>query len=594
VTAFRVWAPAAGRVDVVVGDARHPTTSLQGGWWEAEIADVDPGADYAFSIDGGPPRPDPRGGRLPHGVHGPSRLVDHSSYRWRDAGARPVALADAVVYELHVGTFSPEGSFAGAASKLDHVVGLGATHVELMPVHSFPGRHGWGYDSVGLFAPHEPYGGPDGLKFLVDACHARGLGVILDVVYNHFGPEGNYLDEFGPYRTARFETPWGDAVNLGDRGANEVRRFFLDNALSWFRDYHVDALRIDAVHAFVDLTAVHFLEELAAEVHRLGRTLGRELTVIAESDLNDPRLLRSPERGGYGLDAQWSDDFHHALHVALTGERGGYYEDFAGLPDIARALERTWVYEGQLSRHRGRNHGRPPDGLAPNRFFGYLQNHDQVGNRAAGERMSALVDLARLKVGAALVLTAPFIPLIFAGEEWGASSPFLYFADHSDPGLREAVRDGRRREFAAFGWDPAVIPDPEDESTFRRSVLDWSELDRPWHAELLDWYRRLIALRRETAALRDGTRPHVILDAERGLLAAHRPGVSVLANLGAETATLELPVLAGPLTILRSDPAMLVGSPSVELPPIAVAVVAGRTGAAASPTGSRPAAGTGR
>jgi maltooligosyltrehalose trehalohydrolase len=592
VTALRVWAPRAGHVDAIVGDASHPMRPIQGDWWEVDVAEVDPEADYSFSVDGGPARPDPRGGRLPHGVHGPSRLVDHSSYRWRHAGGRPVPLADAVVYELHVGTFSPQGSFTGVASKLDHVVDLGATHVELMPVHSFPGRHGWGYDSVGLFAPHEPYGGPEGLKSLVDACHARELGVILDVVYNHFGPEGSYLDEFGPYRTARFETPWGDAVNFGDRGANEVRRFLLDNALSWFRDYHVDALRIDAVHAFVDLTAVHFLEELAAEVRDLGRSLGRQLFVIAESDLNDPRLLWSPERGGYGLDAQWSDDFHHALHVALTGERDGYYEDFAGLPDIARAFERTWVYQGQFSRHRGRNHGRPPDGLAPNRFLGYLQNHDQVGNRAAGERISALVDLARLKIGAALVLTAPFIPLVFAGEEWGASSPFLYFADHSDPGLREAVCDGRRREFAAFGWDPAAIPDPEDESTFRRSVLDWSELDRPPHAELLDWYRRLIALRRETAVLRDGTRPEVTLDAGHGLLAVHRPGVSVLANLGAETATLELPVFPGPLTILRSDAAILVGPSSVELPSIAVAIVAGRADGTASPTVSRPTAGT--
>jgi maltooligosyltrehalose trehalohydrolase len=574
VTVFRVWAPAASHVDVVAGGARHGMRPAGAGWWEADLPRVGMQADYAFALDGGPPRPDPRGGRLPNGVHRPSRLVDHAAYQWHDGDFQPVPLADGVVYELHVGTFSAGGTFDGVASRLDHLVRLGVTHVELMPVHSFPGRYGWGYDSVGLFAPHEPYGGPDGLKRLVDACHARGLAVILDVVYNHFGPEGNYLDEFGPYRTARFMTPWGDAVNLGDGGATEVRRFLIDNALSWFRDYHVDALRLDAVHALVDLTAVHFLEELAAEVHALGRSLGRSLLVIAESDLNDPRLLRAPELGGYGIDAQWSDDFHHALHVTLTGERDGYYEDFEGLADVARALERTWVYEGRFSRHRGRDHGRPADGLAPNRFLGYLQNHDQVGNRAAGERMAALVDPARLRVGAVLVLTAPFVPLLFAGEEWGASTPFLFFADHSDPGLREAVREGRRQEFAAFGWDPAAIPDPEDESTFRRSILDWSEVDRPLHADLLEWHRLLIALRRRLPVLRDGTRPEVTVDAARGLLAAHRPGVSVLVNLGAEAATLALPDLAGPLTIIGSEPGLSVQRGAATLPPVSVALVA--------------------
>jgi maltooligosyltrehalose trehalohydrolase len=578
VTAFRVWAPAASHVDLVADGTRHAMAAAGNGWWETDVPGVGPETDYAFSLDGGPPRPDPRGGRLPHGVHGPSRLVDHGAYRWREGGPGLVSLADGIVYELHVGTFSPEGTFDGVASRLDHLIRLGVTHVELMPVHSFAGRHGWGYDSVGLFAPHEPYGGPDGLRRLVEACHARGLGVILDVVYNHFGPEGNYLDEFGPYRTARFRTPWGEAVNFGDRGAAEVRRFVVDNALSWFRDYHVDGLRLDAVHALVDLTAVHILEEIALEVRALERSMGRRLLVIAESDLNDPRLLRSREQGGYGLDAQWSDDFHHALHVTLTGERDGYYEDFEGLADVARALERTWVYEGGYSRHRGRNHGRPAGGLAPNRFLGYLQNHDQVGNRAAGERMAALVDGARLRIGAALVLTAPFVPLVFAGEEWGATTPFLYFADHADPNLREAVGAGRRAEFAAFGWDPAVIADPEDESTFRRSVLDWSALGRSPYAGLLDWYRRLIALRRSLPVLRDGTRPQVTVDVERGLLAAHRPGVSVVVNLGSEPASLPLPAELGPATpatVLRSKSTVRVRRGSVDLPALSVAIVAG-------------------
>jgi maltooligosyltrehalose trehalohydrolase len=580
VTVLRVWAPAARRVDLATDGARYRMTSAKGGWWEIDVAAASVEAGYGFSLDGGPPRPDPRGQRLPDGVHGLSRLVDQAAYQWADGGFRPVPLADGVLYELHVGTFSPEGTFDGVVPRLDHLVRLGVTHVELMPVHSFPGHHGWGYDSVALFAPHEPYGGPDGLKRLVDACHARGLAVVLDVVYNHFGPEGNYLDEFGPYRTPRFTTPWGDAVNLGDRGALEVRRFLVDNALSWFRDYHVDALRLDAVHAFVDLTAVHLLEQLTAEAHALGRALGRSLLVIAESDLNDPRLLRDPGLGGYGIDAQWSDDFHHALHVTLTGERDGYYEDFEGLADVARALERTWVYEGRYSRHRGRDHGRPADGLAPNRFLGYLQNHDQVGNRVTGERLAALVDTARLKIGAALVLTAPFVPLIFAGEEWGASTPFLFFADHSDPGLWQAVREGRGQEFAAFGWDSSAIPDPEDEWTFRRSILDWSEVDRPPHAAILDWYRRLISLRRELPSLRDGSRPRVDVDEEKGLLALHRPGLSVLVNLGTEPATLPLAALPlvplpKPPTILRSDTRVRVGHGTVELPAVSVAIVAG-------------------
>ncbi len=587
-TTFRVWAPNASRVQLALGDARRDMAQTAGGWWTVDAFDLAPEADYAFALDGGPPRPDPRGQRLPSGVHGRSRSVDHDLYAWHDAGWNPPPLADGIVYELHVGTFSPEGTFDGVAARLDHLVWLGVTHVELMPVHSFPGRFGWGYDSVGLFSPHEPYGGPDGLKRLVDACHRRDLAVILDVVYNHFGPEGSYVDEFGPYRTNRFQTPWGSAVNFGDRGAAEVRRFIIDNAISWFRDYHVDALRLDAVHAFVDLTATHILEELASEVRSLESRLGRRLRVIAESDLNDPRLLRGPDQGGYGLDAQWSDDFHHAMHVALTGEKGGYYEDFEGLTDVAGALERTWVYEGRFSRHRGRNHGRPAIGLAPNRFLGYLQNHDQVGNRAAGDRMAALVDPARLRIGAALVLTAPFVPLLFSGEEWGASTPFLFFADHSDAELRVAVREGRRREFAAFGWDPAVIPDPEDESTFHRSVLDWAELERSPHAGLLDWYRRLIRLRRRMPVLRDGTRPQVDVDAERGLLAVHRPGVSVLINLGTQEASFRLAESAGVATVLRSDPGMKLRHGSAKLPAESVAIIAARSGAFLRTHANRP------
>jgi maltooligosyltrehalose trehalohydrolase len=415
-------------------------------------------------------------------------------------------------------------------------VDLGVTAVELLPVAQFPGRHGWGYDGVDLFAPHEAYGGPEGLVRLVDACHARGLGVVLDVVYNHLGPDGNHLRRFGPYFTDRYHTPWGDAVNLDDAGSDEVREFFLANACQWLRDYHVDGLRIDAVHAFFDRSAVHFLEELAVRVDALSHQVGRPLWLIPESDLNDPRLVRSREAGGFGLHASWSDDFHHALHAALTGERDGYYEDFGGLAPVARALERVYVYDGAYSAHRGRRHGRRATGLPGTRFVGYLQNHDQVGNRARGERTSHLLSTGRLAVGAALVLTAPFVPMLFQGEEWAASTPFPYFCDHEDPELARAVRDGRRREFQAFGWDPETIPDPGDPETFASAKLRWEERERSPHRELLAWHRELIALRRATPALSDGRmdRVRAHADEDAGTLRVERGPLVIAANLSDE------------------------------------------------------------
>ncbi len=512
----RVWAPEATGVELVLGEERRTMVAEDGGWWSSESVPF--GVDYAFAIDGGPARPDPRGEWLPGGVHGPSRRVDHTRFRWHDGGFRPTAPGSAVVYELHIGTFSAEGTFDGAIAHLDHLADLGVTHVEIMPVHAFPGRWGWGYDVAGFFAVHEPYGGPDGLKRFVDACHGRGLAVVLDVVYNHLGPEGCYLSAFGPYVTERFRTPWGGAVNLGDAGADEVRRFIIDNARLWLRDYHVDGLRLDAVHAFVDLTAIHLLEELAVAVEELAADVGRDLALIAESDLNDPRILHSRELGGYGLDAQWSDDFHHALHTTLTGEREGYYEDFAGFADLVRALERGWVYEGRYSRHRGRRHGRRSDGLSLERFLGYAQNHDQVGNRARGERLSQLVDARALRVAAAVVLCGPFVPLLFQGEEWGASTPFRFFADFDDEALGEAVRAGRRREFAAFGWRPEDVPDPIDPETFEASRLDREEIAREPHASLLDWHRQLIRVRAATTRPTAGSRPQLRADIEQGWL----------------------------------------------------------------------------
>ena len=421
VSEFRVWAPAADAVEVVTGGVRHPMAPQEDDWWAADVPGAGPGTDYSFRLDGGDLLADPRSRWQPQGVSGPSRRYEHGQFAWTDAGWRGVPLPGAVIYELHVGTFTPEGTFDAAISKLDHLAGLGIGAVELMPVAAFPGQWGWGYDGIGLWAVHQPYGGPDGLKRLVDACHARGLGVLLDVVYNHVGI-GNRLGDFGPYFTDAHSTPWGPAVNLDQPGSDEVRAFIIGNALMWLRDYHIDGLRLDAVHALEDHRALPLLEELAAATDALAAQLGRELVLIAESDLNDPRLVTAREAGGTGLTAQWSDDFHHALHSALTGEQQGYYADFGSLAVLAQTLTRVFRHDGSWSAFRGRSHGRPVDRLRTpaQRFLGYLQNHDQIGNRAAGDRLADLVPRGLLRVGAALLLTAPFTPMLFMGEEWGA------------------------------------------------------------------------------------------------------------------------------------------------------------------------------
>jgi len=566
-----VWAPGAGSVEAVVGGASVGMERGEGGWWHLAGEELRPGTRYAFCLDGADPLPDPRSRHQPEGVHGASAAV--GPFHWSDEGWRGVHLSSAVIYELHIGTFSPAGTFAGAIERLDHLVDLGVDVVEIMPVAEFPGRRGWGYDGVDLYAPHHGYGGPQGLAALVDACHARGLGVVLDVVYNHLGPAGNYLDRFGPYFTDRYATPWGRAVNFDGPGSDEVRRFFVDNACMWLTEYHVDGLRLDAVHAIVDTSARHILEDLAEAVHEVADATGRARFAIAESDLNDPRLVRPTDVGGHGLDAAWSDDFHHGLHVALTGERSGYYGDFEGLADVAAALTGGWVYRGQPSRHRGRRHGRPYAPLAGSRLVGYLQNHDQVGNRAAGERISALTSLERVKVGAALVLTSPFVPLLFQGEEWAASTPFQYFTDH-DPELGRAVSEGRRSEFAAFGWRPEEVPDPQDPDTFARSVLDWTERDRAPHAGMLEWYRRLIDLRRRTPALLDGRLDRVRAEVDRaaGTLVVTRGPVTVAANLGPAPARLAVEpaevVLASADGVGRCDDGR-----AVLVPPDSVAVL---------------------
>ena len=531
-----VWAPYADRVEAEVGSERLAMEpASRPGWWHVVVTDAGHGTDYAFRIDGGDPRPDPRSAWQPAGVHGPSRIYDHAQFDWTDDDWRGVPLAGAVLYELHVGTFTPEGTFDAAIERLDHLVDLGVDAVEVLPVASFDGPHGWGYDGVALYAVHEPYGGPDAFKRFVDACHARNIGVVLDCVYNHLGPSGNYLAEFGPYFTDAYQTPWGAALNYSRELSDEVRRWVFDNALMWLGDFHVDGLRLDAVHEIIDTRATHLLEELVTEVDALAAFVGRPLFLIAETDLNDPRLIKSREAGGYGLTAQWADDVHHAVHALLTGERQGYYRDFGSLHTLADAMISPYIHAGTWSSFRGRAHGRPVDtGIhAGYRFVTYLHNHDQVGNRATGDRMSSYVNPGLLKVGAALVLCSPYTVMLFMGEEWGAQTPWQFFTSFPDPALAQAVREGRRREFAAHGWSADDVPDPQAPATFERSRLDWAEVEKDGHRDLLDWHRRLIALRRIHPELSDPRRDRVrtTYDEEAGWLVLYRGRIAVVCNV---------------------------------------------------------------
>jgi maltooligosyltrehalose trehalohydrolase len=529
---FETWAPNARAAAVRVvedpraggapGEADHPLEPLGGGVFGGVVPAARAGADYRFVLDGRP-LPDPVSRHQPAGVHGPSRVVDPLAFGWSDAGWRGREAADLVICEIHVGTFTPEGTFDAAAAALPRLAELGITAVELMPVAQFPGARNWGYDGVFPYAAQDTYGGPGALRRLVDAAHAAGLAVLLDVVYNHLGPEGNVLEAYGPYFTDRYRTPWGRAVNYDDAGSDEVRRYVLDNARHWIVEHHVDGLRLDAVHAIFDFGARHVLAELADELHALGGALGRRVLVIAESDLNDPRLVRPPERGGHGLDAQWSDDFHHAVHAALTGERTGYYEDFGGVEPVARALAERFVYAGRRSAHRRRRHGAPAGDVPADRFVVAVQNHDQVGNRARGERLSCLVDPDRQRLAAALLLLSPYVPLLFQGEEYGETNPFLYFTSHGDPALVQAVREGRRREFASFAWR-GDVPDPQSEETFARSRIDPSRAERPPHAGLLALHRELLRRRREEPALRPGAAAVAVLHDARARWAALRLG----------------------------------------------------------------------
>jgi maltooligosyltrehalose trehalohydrolase len=573
---FELWAPLVTAAAVKVNGSLHLMQRVgDRGGWQAEEVQAGPLSDYGFSIDGDLSiYPDPRSQWQPSGVHTLSRLYDQQAFQWIDSSFQPAALSGGIIYELHVGTFTCEGTLDSAIEKLDDLVDLGVTHLELMPVASFAGEFGWGYDGVALFSVHEPYGGPDALKRFVNAAHAKGLAVLLDVVYNHFGPVGNYTGKFGPYLTEAHKTPWGGAVNLEGTDSFEVRRFFCDNALMWLRDYHIDGLRLDAVHALVDRSAIHFLEQLSAEVDGLAAALGKQLVLIAESDLNDPRIVTPREAGGLGMDAQWSDDFHHALFTVLIQETAvGYYGDFGMLCQLAKSLEQTFVYDGTYSQYRRRVHGRPVSGLSQHRFLGYIQNHDQVGNRATGDRIAQTIGHRRAKIAAALVLTSPFIPLLFQGEEWAASAPFQYFANHEDREMARAVSEGRKSEFAAFGWNRDLIPDPESRETFERSKLDWSEAANGEHAEMRAWYRELIRLRRTSPCLNDGragnTRVSYVEDEH--WLRVQRGSISVLCNLGESARSFPIPTQAQ--VLLASDRNASVEGSKLILPSDSVAIV---------------------
>ncbi|MGA7188858.1 MAG: malto-oligosyltrehalose trehalohydrolase [Candidatus Acidiferrales bacterium] len=499
---FQVWAPRAKNVELHITFPNERAVSMQPaerGYFYADVSDLRPGTLYFFRLDDGRERPDPASRFQPQGVHGPSQIVKND-FPWTDGDWRGLALEKYVLYELHVGTFTPEGTFDAIIPRIAALKELGITAIELMPVAQFPGNRNWGYDGVYPYAVQESYGEPEALKRLVNACHEQGMAIVLDVVYNHLGPEGNYSSEFGEYFTDLYKTPWGQPLNFDASGSDEVRRYFIENALQWITDFHFDALRLDAIHAIVDPSATPFLQELADHVHARAEELHRTVYLFPESNRNDAREVASPQEGGLGLDSVWNDDFHHALHVLLTGEQTGYYEDFHGVEDLEQAFREGFVYSGQYSKYRGRRHGNSSEKFPGESLIVFAQNHDQVGNRLLGDRLAQKASFEKLKVAAGVVLLAPYIPLIFMGEEYGETAPFLYFVSHGDAALVDAVRKGRAEEFARFGWG-AEIPDPQSEETFGRSKLNWELRKEGHHRVLWNFYRELLRLRREIPAL---------------------------------------------------------------------------------------------
>lgn len=573
---FEVWAPTPDTVRLNVDGSLHPMHRGESGWWSADV-DASPDARYGFVLDDDTTvLPDPRSPRQPDGVHQPSQLHRLDESVWTDSSWTGRQLQGGVIYELHIGTFTAEGTFDAAIDRLDHLVDLGVTFVEVMPVNGFNGTHNWGYDGVLWYTVHEAYGGPDGLQRLVDACHSRGLGVILDVVYNHLGPSGNYLERFGPYM-AQGANSWGQAINYAEADSGVVRRYAIENALRWFEEFHIDGLRLDAVHAIVDHTAVHLLEELAVDTRRLAAHLRRPLTLIAESDLNDPNLVTARSGGGYGLDAQWDDDIHHAIHAAVSGERQGYYGDFGSLQGLANTLRQGFFHAGTYSSFRGRTHGRPVDTrrIPASSFVTYTTTHDQVGNRAIGDRPGFYLSPGQLAVKAALVLASPYTPMLFMGEEWGASTPFQFFTSHPEPELGKATAEGRKAEFAEHGWDKADIPDPQDPDTFTRSKLDWSELGTADHARLLDAYRGLLALRREHADLTDPWLEHLRIDYDEDerWIVMYRGSLRVVCNLSENEVT--VPV-GGSSLLAWEEPASSETGSSTRIPGHSFAILSAR------------------
>lgn len=502
---FTVWAPLLEKVAVEIVAPQKRLIPMQPrgrGYWQTTAIDIAPGSLYLYELEANTTRPDPASYFQPQGVHAPSQVVDHSTFSWKDRNWAGIELEKLIIYELHVSTFTSEGTFAGIIPPLNHLKQLGINALALMPVAQFPGERNWGYDGVYPFAVQNSYGGVDGLKQLVDACHQRDIAVILDVVYNHFGPEGNYTSNFAPYFTTKYQTPWGSAINFDGAHSEGVRNFFIENVLYWLREYHIDALRLDAVHAIYDFSAKHFLAELAEKVTEFSQQQGRKFYLIAESDLNDVRVINSPELGGYGIDAQWSDDFHHSLHSLLTGEQQGYYQDFGRCQHLAKALRESFVYSWQYSPYRQRYHGSFAGDRPGSQFVVCAQNHDQIGNRMLGERLSQLVSFEALKLSAGVVLLSPYIPLLFMGEEYGEESPFLYFISHGDPDLIEAVRQGRKAEFKSF-QGRGEPPDAQSEETFRRCQLNWQQRTEGKHQVLLKFYQQLIQLRHQIPALRE-------------------------------------------------------------------------------------------
>lgn len=558
---FDVWAPHAESVSLLAGEGefemapRQPSAAGQQGWWTCDAAPTQGEVDYGYLLNGAAdPLPDPRSRRQPSGVHALSRTFDPSAHDWADGQWQGRELTGAVIYELHVGTFTSEGTLAAAAEKLDYLAQLGIDFIELLPVNGFNGTHNWGYDGVLWYTVHEGYGGPEAYQRFVDAAHRAGIGVIQDVVYNHLGPSGNYLPRFGPYLSEGAANTWGDSINLDGAGSDTVRSYILDNAAMWLRDYHVDGLRLDAVHALKDERARPLLEELAELADVISTESGRPVTLIAESDLNDPRLLYPRDMNGQGLRAQWSDDFHHAVHVNVSGETAGYYADFNSVGALAKVLQQGFFHTGSYSSFRGRHHGRDinPEVVHPSALVVCSQNHDQIGNRASGDRLSQTLGYGQLAVAAVATLTSPFTPMLFMGEEYGASTPWQFFTSHPEPELAEATATGRIKEFERMGWDPDLVPHPQDPATFLRSKLDWSEASEGDHARLLDLYRRLILLRRTTPELSQAgfADTAVDFDEESKWLVLHRGGVDVALNFSPHPARVPI---QGTVLLLATD-----------------------------------------